>query len=436
MDLVTDLQKKGILHIFEWNQEGFIFDSTSNSVFSCSLQDIKEISGGFVSLELVNEIKELQNEGYFLEEANLQFEDRRICKSLCLMITRDCNFRCPYCFEKGKSSLSKQKMDKKTAKKALEFLVETSGSRKYLECDFFGGEPLLYWDIVQYVIEESAKLAEQTGKKFRFSLTTNASLLTPPMVQYLWDHNISLILSQDGLPQNHNRFRIKEGGAGTYNEVMEAIQLVTDNWDEGYYVRGTYTKENLQFSDDVKHLYSKGIKKISFEPVVSDNPKIGFTENDISFLRVEYQKFTEWYLDTLSKDPSFSFYHFEVDLKQGACKEKLMTSCGAGVEYASVSPEGDLYPCHQFDGVKEYKLGSIWDGFTNKAIQDTFRNATNLLSKEECRTCWARYICGGGCSANNLRMNNQLTSSWEIGCKIQKARIEAALYVQAKKGCK
>ena len=253
------------------------------------------------------------------------------------------------------------------------------------------------------------------------------------MTEYLHDHTVSLILSQDGLPENHNRFRILADGSGTYNQVMEAIKSVSDNWDEGYYLRGTYTKNNIHFLKDLEHLYSKGITKISFEPVVSDNSKIGFTKEDLLSINEEYQKVTKWYLETYKKDRDFSFYHFEVNLEFGACKEKLMTSCGAGVEYLSVSPEGDLYPCHQFDGQEEFKVGSIKDGITQNEVVEKFRKATNLNSKEECKTCWARYLCGGGCSANNNRMNGSLFSPWEIGCEIQKTRIEAALYVQARK---
>ncbi|MCK5847661.1 MAG: SPASM domain-containing protein [Caldisericia bacterium] len=436
MDLVNnieELDKNGLIHAFKWNDSGYIFDATSNSIFECSKQDVKKIQSNEFDEELNNEIKKLVQQGYFAKEKNLPFDDSRVCKSLCLMITRDCNFRCPYCFEKGSKAPSKKIMTKKMGEDALQFLVRTSGSRKYLECDFFGGEPLLGWDVVKHIIEYSKTIEEKTGKKFRFSLTSNASLLTKEMTDYLHDHTVSLILSEDGLPENHNRFRILADGSGTYETVMNAIKPVSKEWGEGYYLRGTYTKKNINFLEDLKHLYSEGIKKISFEPVVSDNTKIGFTKQDIPMIKKEYQNVTKWYLDTYKEDKEFSFYHFEVNLEFGACKEKLMTSCGAGVEYLSVSPDGDLYPCHQFDGNSEFKIGSIKDGITNLAIVEKFRSATNLNSKKECKTCWARYLCGGGCSANNNRMNGSLTASWEIGCEIQKTRIEAALYVQVKK---
>ncbi|MDD4028983.1 MAG: SPASM domain-containing protein [Caldisericia bacterium] len=432
MDLVKELIQLGTLHCFIWNQEGYLFDSTSNSVFSCSVQDILDIKEEHPSLETIQDIQELYDHGYF-QEKPVHFEDNRIYKSLCLIMTRNCNFRCPYCFEKGKSNFSEQVMEPQVVQKAFEFLVQQSGNRRVLECDFFGGEPLLAWESIQYAIALSKKIELETGKRFRFSLTTNASLLTPEMTDYLYRHDISLILSQDGTPENHNRFRISSQGKPTYEEVMGAILPISQTWKEGYYVRGTYTKKNIHFLQDVQHLYAQGIQKISFEPVVSEQKDIGFCTTDLPVLKDEYQKLSTWVLDTLSKDPDFSFYHFEVNLTHGACKEKLMTSCGAGVEYLSVSPEGDLYPCHQFDANADFKIGTVFDGITNTSIVETCKKCTYLASKAPCVKCWARYICGGGCSANNLRMTGQLLTPWDIGCEIQKMRIEAALYVQVKR---
>jgi uncharacterized protein len=431
MDLVKDLIQLGTLHCFVWNKEGFLFDPTSNSVFSCSANDVLDIKKGQPPKDILQDIQEMYGKGFFQEQP-VQFEDNRIIKSLCLIMTRNCNFRCPYCFEKGVSHFSKEVMPHSVIEKAFELLVQQSGDRHILECDFFGGEPLLAWDSILYAISLSQKIERETDKKFRFSLTTNASLLTPEMTDFLYHHNISLILSQDGTPDNHNRFRISSKGKPTYDTVMEAILPIAQTWKEGYYVRGTYTKKNLHFVEDVQHLYSQGIQKISFEPVVSDQNDIGLSSQDLPVLKEEYQKLSSWVLDTLAKDTNFSFYHFEVNLKQGACKEKLMTSCGAGVEYCSVSPEGDLYPCHQFDANPAFKIGTVWDGITNSAIVETCKQCTNLLFKPSCEKCWSRYICGGGCSANNLRMTGQLKTPWELGCEIQKCRIEAALYVQVK----
>lgn len=431
MDLVKDLLQKGLLHCFIWNDEGFLFDPTSNSVFSCSAKDVKDTLEGHPSEEIIQDIKALLSKGFFHEE-QVHFVDQRIYKSLCFIMTRECNFRCPYCFEKGKSHSDDKAMSLPVIEKAFDFLVKNSGDRKVLECDFFGGEPLLAWEQVQKAIELSQRITASTGKKFRFSLTTNASLLNPEMIQYLYEHNISLILSQDGLPENHNRFRISSGGKPTYEDVMNAILSVTQKWEEGYYVRGTYTKKNLHFLQDIQHLYSRGIQKISFEPVVSEQEEIGFQITDMKQIKDEYQRLSKWVLDTLDIDPNFSFYHFELNLTHGACKEKLMTSCGAGVEYLSVSPTGELYPCHQFDNNPSFKIGDVFQGVNRPQVVETFKQSTNISSKSVCQRCWARYICGGGCSANNYRMNGNLFTPWEMGCNIQKVRIEAALYVQVK----
>jgi uncharacterized protein len=432
MDLVKSLLYKGLLHCFIWNREGFLFDPTSNSVFSCSEGDVKDIQEEHPSEELLQDIDALIQKGFFHEEQD-RFEDQRIYKSLCFIMTRGCNFRCPYCFEKGKSYFDDEVMSLPVIEKAFDFLVNHSGDRKVLECDFFGGEPLLAWERIQKAIELSQNITATTGKKFRFSLTTNASLLSPVITQYLYEHDISLILSQDGLPENHNRFRISSQKKPTYDEVMNAILPVAQKWKEGYYVRGTYTKKNLHFLKDIQHLYSKGIQKISFEPVVSEHEEIGFQTHDMVQIKEEYQALSRWVLGTMKKDPNFSFYHFELNLTHGACKEKLMTSCGAGVEYLSVSPTGELFPCHQFDNNPSFKIGDVFQGVYHPQVVETFKQSTNILFKPLCQTCWARYICGGGCSANNYRMNENLFTPWELGCDIQKIRIEAALYVQVKK---
>jgi uncharacterized protein len=424
MDLVRSKQKSGDLHPFTFLSESFIFDPTTHSIFS--VQDIN-------SKELQQEIEKSLQKGYFTRSVPNQFSDTRVFKSLCLIITQKCNFRCTYCFEKGKKTTSSEDvMSIEIGKKSLDLITNLSKNRINIEVDFFGGEPLLYMDTLMKIVGYGRELEKKYNKIFWFSLTTNASLLTDKMIDFLKQENISLILSIDGCEKNHNKYRVYENGRGTFVDTLKGIQKVIQSGHEGYYTRGTYTKETSDFLDQIFYLENIGINQISFEPVVSSDPAIGFSQEDLPLLKKQYEELAKEYLIHRETNKNLRFYHFEVDLEEGACLPKLLTSCGAGVEYLSVSPNGKLYPCHQFDGNSEYELGNVEQGIQNHPLVEEFRDLTQVAKKEKCMLCWARTLCGGGCLANNLTINNNLSSLYDVGCEIQKIRLEAALYVQTK----
>lgn len=433
MDLVEEKHNKGIIHPFKFNDEFFLFDASTNSVFSIPESYYFSISSNEISPELLADLTEGEKQGYF-SSLEQPYVDNRIFKSLCLIITRKCNFSCKYCFARNNQEVESENavMSEEIAKEALRFISRVSRERNNIEIDFFGGEPLLGFKTIKSAIEYSKVLSSEFNKKFLFSLTTNASLLTNEIIDYLDRENISLILSLDGDKSTNDTFRIKKDGSGSFDSVFKNIKNVLSKRTDGYYVRGTYTKKTANFPENVKFLYNSGIKKISMEPVVTLNTELGFKKEDLSILKEKYEELAKWYIDTKRVDKELSFYHFELDLKNGACIEKLMTGCGAGVEYLSVSPEGELYPCHQFDGITQFKLGDIFRGITNSSLVQKFRTSTISLNKKPCRTCWARYLCGGGCPANNYTINSDIDSSYSLGCEIQKLRLEAALYTQAK----
>lgn len=427
LDLVKK-QTYSQLHAFRFLHQTYLFDSTTNSLFIAD-HELLDADG---MLHLSEEdYREYQKQGYFIPDPPPVQPDTRCFKALCFMMTQRCNFHCAYCFE-GTDKQSSPPLAVETALESLRWMSLLSPERQQIEADFFGGEPLLYFDLVKEIILQSESLSKETGQQYIFSLTTNASLLTPERLSFLNEHNISLIVSLDGNEHAHNHFRKYANQAGTFADVWPAIQLLKDSREAGYYIRGTYTHQTLAFADQVKWLYEHGIPKISFEPAVSADPSIGIQWEDLPFLRKEYETLAEWVIETKKKDPAFSFYHFEVDLENGVCLEKLMTSCGAGVEYLSLSPDGNVYPCHQFNGMPDYCLGNVHQKTLNRDRIEYFRRITHLANKSTCADCWAKYLCGGGCIANNLTMNQSMENPLSIACEIQKMRLEAALYVQGK----
>jgi len=381
---------------------------------------------------IVNEIDELIKQKILFSPPPKYFESTLILKSMCLNVAHSCNFGCLYCFAKkgnygGKDAL----MSFDVAKAAIDFLYKNSEGRDTLEVDFFGGEPLLNFDVVKKTIEYARETYKD--KSFRFTLTTNGSLVTEEIENFLFDNDVSLVLSIDGPKDVNDKYRVLRNGKGTFDLVLPKIKMVTDHRNEsgGYYVRGTYTHTTLDISKTVMALRDFGFKYISLEPVVTKEESIGIVESDLEKIKSEYEHLAEAYVESQKEKP-FNFFHFNVDLEAGPCIQKRIHGCGAGVEYVAVSPDGSIYPCHQFDGIKETKLGDVFNGITNKALQEQFRKANFLFNKPECANCWARFYCSGGCLANNYIMNGDIFKPYKIGCEIQKMRIEAALYVQYK----
>jgi uncharacterized protein len=422
MDLVISKVNTGDIHLFSIASNHFIFDPTTHSVFSVTTDNLEE---------LTEELEEAIQKGYFIRNKETSFQDTRVFKSLCLMITHSCNFKCTYCFEKDKVTTGTHVMSLDVGKKSLDLITKLSPNRVNIEVDFFGGEPLLYFETLRQIISYGRSLEKPYHKKFWFSLTTNASLMTDEIISFLKEENVSLILSIDGDQKAHDIYRVYGNGTGTFSDTWQGIQKVIQSGHNGYYVRGTYTKETPHFLDQVFFLEKQGLQQISFEPVVSKDPKVGFTKEDLPFIRKMYEKLAGEYIQHRKKNPELRFYHFEVNLEEGACLQKLMTSCGAGVEYLSVSPSGHLYPCHQFDGDHAYELGDVDSGIKNPDLVEKLRSLTQVEKKEKCNICWARTLCGGGCLANNLTINGNISEVYDLGCEIQKIRLEAALYVQS-----
>lgn len=368
-------------------------------------------------------------------EVPLTFSQKPLVKSLCLHVAHDCNLRCGYCFAgTGDFGHDRGMMSKEVAEQAIEFIIKNSGPRINSEIDFFGGEPLMNMDTVRHAVAYVRQREIETGKKFKLTLTTNGVLLNDENTQFLNDNNISLVLSLDGRQAVHDNMRRFVNGQGSYDIVLKnQIKAIQSRNDENYYLRGTYTACNLDFAADVLDMADQGCTQLSVEPVVSKDSKYALTEEHLPKLFAEYDKLAKVYLERKRNGQGFDFFHFNLDIDHGPCVAKRLSGCGAGHEYLAVTPEGDLYPCHQFVGREEFLLGNVADeadGVKNTELPNKFRQA-HVLNKEECRECWARYYCGGGCHANADLFNKDIHQPYKIGCELQKKRLECAIMIQA-----
>ena len=398
--------------------------------------------------EIFEEMAELRKEGtLFSEEAEKvapNYPEKPIVKAICLHVAHDCNLRCEYCFAgTGAFGGSRTLMDLETGKKGIDFVLESSGHRNHCEVDFFGGEPLLNFQVVKDLVEYGKNAGAAQGKTIKFTLTTNGVLLNEEIQRYLEQEEISVVLSLDGRPEVHDRMRPYANGRGSYAKVTPLIKQFTTKRPESspyaigtyYYVRGTYTHFNVDFDRDVLHIADLGIKQISVEPVVAGpEDAYAFQEGDLDKIREAYDRLGEELLSRRAQDRDFNFFHFNVALDQGPCLIKRLSGCGAGHEYVAISPEGDLYPCHQFVGQEAYKLGSLYDEnplhLKPEVVKD-FRLA-NVYTKSTCQDCWARFSCSGGCHAANVAFTQKLTEVYTLGCELQKKRLEVALYLKIK----
>lgn len=362
-------------------------------------------------------------------------EEEPVIKSLCLNIAHDCNLRCKYCFaSQGDYDTHKRElMSFDVAKRAVDLLIRsTEGKRQHCEIDFFGGEPLMNFDVVKQTIEYIREQEKIHNKIFKLSLTTNGMLLDPAKVKYLTDQHISLILSLDGRPEVHNRMRPDAGGRDSYDTcARNQVYAAKHRNGEEYYVRGTYTKYNLDFTEDVRHMADLGFEGLSMEPVVGDDLSYAITDDDLPRIFDEYDRLTDFYLQRYDEGRPFIYYHFIMDLYRGPCIAKRLRGCGAGHEYMCVVPNGDIYPCHQFVGQDGYVIGNVYEGVTNDTLPALFRDM-HVLNKPECCKCWAKFFCSGGCHTNNIKYGGNIQTPYELSCRIQKKRIECAMYIQAK----
>ena len=384
--------------------------------------------------ETLEELHELMAAGQlFSADAEIPpvFAAKPIVKSLCLHIAHDCNLRCGYCFAStGSFGHDRGLMSPEVACRAVDFLLEHGGSRKHAEIDFFGGEPLLNMATVRAAVAHIRKREAETGKIFNLTLTTNAVLLSQENLDFLNQENIQLILSIDGRREVHDRMRPFAGGVGSYDKVLANMHKAVDSRQgANYYARGTYTAYNLDFAADVLALADEGFGRLSVEPVVAKDAPYGLCEEQLPELFAQYDLLAAEYLRRHREGNGFDFFHFNVDLENGPCLTKRLSGCGAGHEYYAVTPEGDLYPCHQFVGRDDFKVGTVFAGIDQPDLCDEFRQA-HVLTKPECRRCWARFYCSGGCHANAEAFHGSIHQPYELGCELQKKRLECAIAVQ------
>lgn len=441
-----------MIHCFNINGKNLVLDVNSGALHEVSrevvdiLNEMSEASGGSlfvvpenVPQDIANAIKTLINNQLLFTKDNpdeifTHMNTREpVVKALCLHMAHECNLRCRYCFAgQGDYGTDRGLMSAAIGKQAIDFLIDASGNRYNLEVDFFGGEPMLNFDVVKEVVAYGRMREREAGKKFRFTLTTNGTLLTDEHIQYINETFDNVVLSLDGRKEINDYMRPLAGGGGSYDVIYPKIKKLADaRMQRDYYVRGTYTHHNTDFASDVMHLVHAGFKQLSIEPVVAP-PEMDYatTEADLPKIFSEYEKLA---LDLLAHEADGDrayFFHFEIDLDDGPCIAKRVTGCGAGSEYIAVTPHGNLYPCHQFVDDVRFKIGDVYGGVQNHALISSFAQC-HVYNKPECQACWAKYFCSGGCMATAYHTNGDIMKPDHISCELQKKRIECALYMYA-----
>ena len=355
-----------------------------------------------------------------------------VLKALCLHVAHTCDLNCSYCFaSQGKYSGERALMSFEVGKRALDFLVENSGSRHNLEVDFFGGEPLCNWEVVKELVAYARSIEKDAGKNFRFTLTTNGMQINDEVIEFANREMYNVVLSLDGRREVHDRFRVDHAGRGSYDRILPKFKkLVAARGGKGYYMRGTFTHLNTDFTEDILHMADLGFDQLSMEPVVcSPEDPCALTEEDLPVLYQQYEKLATEMIRRKKEGRGFTFYHYMIDLGHGPCIYKRIAGCGSGTEYLAVTPWGELYPCHQFVGDPAYSMGNIWDGIQNKALQEKFGKC-NAYSRPQCQDCWAKLYCSGGCAANAYHTSGDISGIYEYGCKLFKKRMECAIMVK------
>lgn len=413
-----------------------ILDLYEGKSLSDIVESLNELYDKNSIVDAYNEISNLVEDGLlFSDESDIDFSynNDNIIKAMCLHVAHDCNLKCSYCFAsqgnfKGERSL----MSLDIGKKSLEFLVLNSGNRRNLEVDFFGGEPLMNFELVKDLVSYGRQIEKQYNKKFRFTITTNGVLLDDDKINFINENMDNIVLSLDGRKEINDNMRQTINGNGSYDLILPKFKkMVNKRGDKDYYIRGTFTNKNIDFLNDAMDFYNHGFKKISIEPVVtSEDMEYALREEHLDKILAEYEKFSKEYINIKRKDKDFYFFHFMIDLTQGPCIIKRAVGCGAGSEYIAVTPEGDIYPCHQFVGEKEFLLGNINEGILNTNIRNKFKNS-NVYTKEECKNCWAKFYCSGGCHANAYYSHGDVSKPYRLGCEMEKKRIECSISILA-----
>ncbi len=386
--------------------------------------------------ECYNQVTSLKDAGkLFLPDSfepmagSLKEKTSGVVKALCLHIAHTCNLNCSYCFaSQGKYHGERAVMSLEVGKRALDFLIENSGKRRNLEVDFFGGEPLLNFEVVKELVAYARSIEKEHGKNFRFTLTTNGVLIDDNVIEFANRECSNVVLSLDGRREIHDRFRVDYAGGGSFDKIVPKFQkLVSARGGKDYYMRGTFTHANPDFLEDIKVMLDLGFNELSMEPVVcAPGDAAELTDSDMEIVKSQYEELARLMLKRHKEGKPFTFYHYMIDLTGGPCIYKRISGCGSGTEYMAVTPWGDLYPCHQFVGEEKYKLGDIWTGVTNKTAQCEFAEC-NVYSRKECRDCWARLYCSGGCAANAYHATGSVKGIYKKGCELFKKRMECAI---------
>ena len=387
----------------------------------------------------ISDVAELERAGKLytpdtFEPMAFDFKNRStVVKALCLHVAHTCNLSCPYCFaSQGKYHGQQALMRFDVGKRALDFLMENSGDRVNLEVDFFGGEPLMNWEVVKELVAYAREREGPRGKKFRFTLTTNGMLIDDDVIDFANREMHNVVLSLDGRKEVNDRMRPFPNGSGSYDLIVPKFQRLAESRNqEKYYIRGTFTRENLDFSKDVMHYVDLGFRQISIEPVVGeDTDPYAIQEIDLPRIFEEYDILADQIIEYERKGKGFTFFHFMIDLEGGPCVAKRLSGCGSGTEYLAVTPWGDLYPCHQFVGDEQFRMGNVTDGITRPEIAGEFRGCS-VYSKEKCRKCFARFYCSGGCMANSYKFHHTIHDTYDVSCEMERKRVECAIMIKA-----
>ena len=388
--------------------------------------------------QCIADVAELEAQGKLwtpdvYEDMAFDFKNRNtVIKALCLHVAHTCNLNCSYCFAaQGRYQGERALMSFEVGKRAMDFLIENSGARRNLEVDFFGGEPLMNWEMVKKLVAYCREQEKIRNKNFRFTLTTNGMLIDDDVIDFCNREMSNVVLSLDGRREVHDRLRVDYAGRGSYDQIVPKFQkFVAARGDKSYYIRGTYTHNNTDFTNDIFHMADLGFKELSMEPVVSrpDDP-CALTAEDLPVLKEQYEILAKEMIKRDREGRGFTFYHYMIDLTGGPCIYKRISGCGSGTEYMAVTPWGDLYPCHQFVGDPKYLMGDIWKGVTNTAVRDEFKHC-NAYARPECKDCWAKLYCSGGCAANAYHATGSIRGVYEYGCELFKKRIECAIMIK------
>lgn len=455
-----------MIHQFKFGSMNIVIDVATSSIhvvddvaydmikdFKCYNKDeliakigLKYLSNGNITkkdlLECYDNIVTLEKEGTLFAQDNfkniaptLKNNSKGIIKALCLHVAHTCNLNCSYCFaSQGKYKGERAIMTLEVGKRALDFLIENSGSRHNLEVDFFGGEPLMNFQMIKDLVAYARSIEKKHNKNFRFTLTTNGVLIDDEVIDFANKEMSNVVLSLDGRKEIHDRFRVDYNGNGSYDKIVPKFQkLVKARGGKNYYMRGTFTHANPDFLNDIKTMLELGFNELSMEPVVCDkNDSSALTEEDFPIVCTQYEELAKLMIERNDKGKPFTFYHYILDLSDGPCIYKRISGCGSGTEYMAVTPWGDLYPCHQFVGDEKFKLGDIYNGVTATEVQNCFAKC-NVYTHKECNDCWARLYCSGGCAANAYHATGSINGVYEYGCRLFRKRMECAIAVAVDK---